>query len=382
MASEVSVALTGGVMYDRLYERLTAFEREAGVRVEVRFHGPHPQLNAHLAEVRGAGFDLISTHSKYAPSQREWLAPLEGFDTSDFFDPLLQLASIDGALYGLPRNIDLRLLHYRTDAMDSAPATWDELVVEAKRLSKPPGFYGLVFTGMESGLFGMFFELVEAAGGRLFPASLAPDLNNDAGRWALGVLRSLYASGAAPREVADWQYDDVHRAYRSGLAAMVMDWPGYYGSYCEAGSAVRGGFAVARMPAGPSGRVCCYAGSHTFALTHAGAANEAARELLRFLTDPEQQMMEAERGSVPVRRSVMERRRGAVAGEEAARLKLLEGSIARDLIIPPKLAYYPEIEDILWRTVRAGMTGELEIAVALSEIERRIRERVEHAAGR
>src|ERR1035438_1384460 len=77
----------------------------------------------------------------------------------------------------------------------------------------------------------------------------------------LGVLRELYASGAAPGALAGWHYDEVHRCFRDGGAAMVPDWPGYYGSYRSAGSAVRDRFRVARMPACPSGRVCCYAGS-------------------------------------------------------------------------------------------------------------------------
>ena len=49
----LNVALIGGGMYDRLYERLTAFEREAGVRVVAGFRGTHPELNAHLAETQG-----------------------------------------------------------------------------------------------------------------------------------------------------------------------------------------------------------------------------------------------------------------------------------------------------------------------------------------
>lgn len=379
---QVKVALTAGGMYDRLYERIPEFERAAGVKVAVGFRGTHPELNAHLAATQAASYDLVSTHSKYAPSQQRFLAPLDGFDTSDFFPPLLDLATIEGALYGIPRNIDLRLLHYRTDLMERPPATWDDLVRTAKRLTRPPEQYGFVFTGMESGLFGLFFELTESAGSRIFPPSLVPEVDNEGGRWALRVLRELYESGAAPQAVAGWHYDEVHQAFRSGQAAMVSDWPGYYGSYREASSPVRDRFRLARLPAGPSGRVCCYAGSHTFALTSTGAANQDARELLRFLTAPEQQALEARQGSVPVRRSVMDEQRRAATGDEAARLALLDASIERDLIVPPKLSYYPEIEDILWRTVRAAMVGEMPVGDALAEIAVRIAGCVAHAAGK
>lgn len=330
---DLRVALIAGGMYDGLYERIPEFERQTGIAVTVAFRGTHPQLNAHLATADAVAYDVVSTHTKYAPSQQRLLAPVEGFDTSDFFPALLDLATVGGALYGLPRNIDLRLLHYRADLLQSPPATWDELVSLARRLTHAPDLYGYVFPGMESGLFGTFFELAEVAGARVFPESLVPAVNNEGGRWALGILRELYVSGAVPEAIRGWHYDEVHRFFRHGHAAMTADWPGYYGSYRDPESPVRDRFRVARMPAGPARRVYCYAGSHTFALTRAGARKEEARELLRFLTAPEQQALEAQRGSVPVRRSVMEQQRRAAAGQDAERLSLLGHSIECDLIL-------------------------------------------------
>jgi multiple sugar transport system substrate-binding protein len=376
----LSVALISGGMYDRLYGSIRQFERATGIGVAIRFLGTHPELNAHLAANSAEPYDLISTHTKYAPSQKDFLAPLEGFDTDDFFQSLLLLATIDGALYGIPRNIDLRLLHYRTDLMDAPPTTWDELVSAAQALTRPPVLHGFVFTGIESGLFGTFFELVESAGTSLFPKSLVPQIDNEHGRWALHLLRELIASGAAPMALAGWHYEEVHDYFRQGRAAMVMDWPGYYSGYQDPLSMVRGRFRVARMPAGPSGRVCCYAGSHTFALTRGSAEKEEARELLRFLTGPAQQEIEAQQGSVPVRRSLMEAQERDASPGDAERLALLSASIESDLIIPPQIAAYPEIEKVLWRNVRAAMLGELPCNDALACMEKQIAECVAHAA--
>ena len=70
------VALVGGPMYDHLYRLLDG----AGVDVEVVVHADHPTLNRAVADMLGRGerLDLISTHSKYAPSQQQWLQPLDG----------------------------------------------------------------------------------------------------------------------------------------------------------------------------------------------------------------------------------------------------------------------------------------------------------------
>jgi hypothetical protein len=60
--------------------------------------------------------------------------------------------------------------------------------------------------------------------------------------------------------------------------------------------------------------------------------------------------------------------------QNAPRWELLEQVIAGDILVPPRLAYYPEIEEILWRTVRSAMIGEIELEAALIEMENRITE--------
>ena len=93
MKSHLKVALTAGGMYDRLYARIPEFERATGVTVAVEFTGTHPELNAHLAALDPVPYHLVSTHTKYAPSQQRFLAPIEGFDTSDYFPSLLAMAA-------------------------------------------------------------------------------------------------------------------------------------------------------------------------------------------------------------------------------------------------------------------------------------------------
>ncbi|MGA8599533.1 MAG: extracellular solute-binding protein [Bryobacteraceae bacterium] len=374
------VAFIAGPMYDSVYERLPDFEHAAGVRVEVAFHGSHPELNAHLASLLSdVPYDLVSTHTKYAPSQSSFLAPLDLFagelQTHDFYEPLIDLARVNGRLLGIPRNIDVKLLHYRTDLVEAAPETWNELVETACHLASGTGSYGFVFPGMESGLFGMFYELAEMGGASLFPPSNLPRLNNEGGQWALELINQMYGSRAVPPEIINWQYDEVHCCFRDGHAAMICDWPGYYSAYCDGTtSTVSGKFGLARMPAGPSGVRKVYSGCHTFALTHRGSKRTAALELLRFLNAPDQQLVAARHGSVPTRPAVLAQILSEAEPFEAERWKLLDLVIATDMLIPPGLSYYPEIEEIIWRTVRAAMTDEITIQTALVSMESRITE--------
>ena len=72
-------AFVGGPMYDPLYAAVPALEAQTGVHVEVVAQLPHPELNAFVRRAfeNGEALDLISTHTKYAPSQTAWLLPLD-----------------------------------------------------------------------------------------------------------------------------------------------------------------------------------------------------------------------------------------------------------------------------------------------------------------
>jgi len=378
MTKPLQVALISGPAYDPLYECLQPFTDETGIEVKVSFRGDHPSLNRHLASLSEIPYDLVSTHTKYASSQLSFLSSLQGkIDAAtleDFVPMLLDMASVNGSLYGLPRNIDVRLIHYRTDLIESPPHTWDDVLETARRLNKPPRLYGFLFPGRESGLFGTFFELAEMAAARLFPEDLLPVIENEGGRWALGLLRTFYAEGLVPAELPEWHYDKVHECFRAGRAAMVGDWPGYYGLYRDANvSAVHDRFGLSPYPVGPTGKSLSYGGGHTFALTKRGADKREALDLLLHLTAFDQQLLEARNGCVPVRKSVMKATQAEADSVNRARLAMLEEVIAEHILVPPKFARYPGVEEILWRTVQRVMVGAMSVDDGLSMMTEQIK---------
>ena len=91
-------------MYDPLYEAIGDFECQTGVTVDIVVQLPHPELNAWVERIFSSngdpGIDLLSTHTKYAPSQAQWLSPLDDvIDEGHLGDLLprpLELARIDG----------------------------------------------------------------------------------------------------------------------------------------------------------------------------------------------------------------------------------------------------------------------------------------------
>lgn len=379
-------------MYDPLYELLPDFEKRSGRRVHVAARLVHPELNAHLDDAYRAGtatYDLISTHNKYAPSQKHFLLPLDDWfreaELGDFNASILEMGRVDGWLLSVPRNIDVRLLYYRRDLFEDpaerarfratvgrdlrVPETWEELAQVAKHFARPPGLFGFAFPGRDSGLFGTFFELVHMAGGRLFHPDLHPAFVEAAGRWALGFLRRLYAEEqVTPPEVPKMRYDDVSNIFLEGRCAMVADWPGGFHRYRDpAQSKVAGRFRLALYPAGPTGERWVYSGGHTFAVPVSVRDREGARALLKFLTSADAQWHEAQHGALPVLKSVQNRLKAETdpATPEGERLALLEHTVSSLMLLPPRFLKYPAVEAALWTSLQKGLTGEWSVDEAL-----------------
>jgi multiple sugar transport system substrate-binding protein len=360
----VRAALVGGPMYDPLYELLPAFERDTGLHVDVVARVPHPALNAFVKRTFEAGdadLDLLSTHTKYAPSQAQWLAPLDGpIGEADLLARPLELSRIDGRLMQVPRNLDVRLLHYRTDLIDVPPETWTELAAAASGLTTPE-FYGFLFPGRDSGLFGTFYEMLVGAGGALFDDDLRPAFDSAAGAWAAGLLAELHHERrVTPAALPGWHYDEISASFRAGDAAMVCDWPGSYHLYTrETTCGVWDRIGLAPLPAGPAGVNAAYGGCHSFALSATARNADGALALMRFLTSPDAQLGEARLGAIPCRTSALARvREESAADPAAARRWQMLADAQETMIVPPRFAAYPRCEDAIWHAVQRAMVAD------------------------
>ena len=351
-------------MYDSLYGTFGEFERTTGFAVEVVARLPHPELNAFVKkefESGEADLDLLSTHTKYAPSQARWLEPLDAaFDHSDLLPRAAELSRIDGRLLQIPRNLDVRLLHYRRDLIARPPATWTELAAAASHLTGN-GFYGFLFPGRDSGLFGTFYEMLVGAGGELFDAALRPAFDSPQGMAAASMIADLHhVRRVTPPQLPDWHYDEISASFRRGDAAMVCDWPGSHDLYRNPSTcAVCDRLGLAALPAGPAGSNAAYGGCHSFAIAASARNPDGAAALLRFLTSPDAQLAEARRGAIPCRSSTLARIReeAATDADETHRWQLL-AQAQSSMIVPPRFAAYPSCEDAIWHSIQRAMTGE------------------------
>lgn len=348
-APRLRVALVGGPMYDGLYDLLAD-------DVEVVVHADHPTLNREVAERLAAGerLDLISTHGKYAPSQARWLLPLDELVDTSLLEPLapraVELCSFRGSLLCLPRNIDVRVLWWRTDLLDRPPVTWDD--VEAS-----PHPFG--FTGRESGLFGLFYELMAAAGASLFTGEGHPTLTGPAAVAAVTRLQRLAAK--APADLPGWHYDAVDDALLDGRVAMAAAWPG------GSDRIRRSGLAPVLAPAAyPGGR--SYSGCHGWAIPRTCGDVPGAVALLTRLGSIEAGRLEARAGGIPAHVGALAEHE-PVDAVDAQRLAITEATIAGAMLTYPPLERFPEVEDAGWGAIHDALRGRLDAATAVEQMQ-------------
>lgn len=352
----VRMALVGGPMYDGLYRMLD------GLDVEVFVHADHPTLNRAVAEhlQRGERIDVLSTHSKYAPSQARWLHPLDDLLAPSLLAALAPAAvercRFEGRLWSAPRNIDVRVLwaNRRLLGGTAVPATWEGL--RASRLS-----FG--FPGRESGLFGTFFEIVTVHGGRLFDDALQPALVSAAARHAVDTLVEL--ARHAPAELPSWHYDQVDAALGGGRVALAAAWPGATQSLRAAPAGP--GLEPHPYLSGPLG-LRSYAGCHSWAIPKTCGDVDGALRIVERLCSGEANALEAASGAVCAHVEAFAAVRPADE-IDARRLAITRRTISDGMITYPPLRHFPAVEDAGWTALHRALRGELDPAAALDSMQ-------------
>ena len=328
-------------MYDHLYAR---FRDD----VEVVVHADHPTLNRRVAELLGAGerVDVVGTHSKYAPSQREWLRELDGLLAPEVLDPLaaraVELCRFDGSLLSAPRLVDVRVLWARTDRVAEVPDTWAELLDSEI-------VFG--FPGRESGLFGTFFELVTGAGGTLFDDAGRPTMDTPESQWAIDALCRLAAR--APADLPEWHYDGVDAALVEGRLDAAAAWPGGWGAIRTSPHAAT--LHPFRYPAGAAMRVS-YSGCHSWGIPTTCGDLEGAVQLVTDLVGFDAQRLDALGGNICAHLDAQASMQPANETDRR-RLEIARDTIENAMITYPPLARFPEVEDAGWSAIQAALRG-------------------------
>jgi multiple sugar transport system substrate-binding protein len=312
-------------------------------------------LNARAPEPDVLQLDVIWT-AEFAGAG--WIRPLEEHD-ADFVPAAWHAAHWRGTLFALPWFVDVGLLYWRTDLVESAPRSIARLRDDAIRAARGPTRFGLVWPGARyEGLVTVFLEHLAAFGGRILDADGRVVVDEPAAIEALTFMRDALGSrGFVPPSVLAWQEEQTRFAFQNGDAVFMRNWP-YAWALLQDGSqsAVAGRFAVAPFPAAAGGQPAAALGGAELAVNRWSRHPDLAEALARFLTAPEQ-MLERARvaAQLPARRSLYD----DPALADALPIPLEQVRAALDAAVSrPVTPVYTELSEILQVELHRALSGQ------------------------
>ncbi len=265
-----------------------------GAKVEVQFV---PWASAHDQFVTAIGGDqtpdVAEMGSTWTPEfgGTGVLAPAKG-DLKGYVDSLVEGATVDGEVYGLPWYAGARALIYRTDVLASlglsVPTTWDELLTVGRAIRDQTDLSAFGVAGTSNHYF---LPMVWQNGGEIATEKDGQWHSGMASPKAVEAIRfyaNLYSKEHfAPEGALSWNSRDVRAAFEAGDLAMMIGGGWDLRAILTAHPELKDKVGTALLPAGPSGNQDTFAGgSHL--VVFEGTEHEAlAREWVEFLLDPQ-----------------------------------------------------------------------------------------------
>jgi len=368
-------AISGG-NYDELYKSIPQWEQKTGAKTEFVFKGNGFETDKRLVQDFAAGtvdYDVCWDHSSFFSQyvKAGGLEPLDAYfskeDLADFIPRLVDATRRDGSLWVIPRHYDISCIHYRTDLLGDrkVPETWDEFKQLALDLTDAgQGIYGTEFAGKEEALTGRFYEVLIAEGGQLFDDKWEPVFNSPAGVKAATMFADLYKAKAMPPDMTNYVWDDVAKNFADGKIALYTEWYGWYSYFQDPKSSkVAGKFDLARQPMGDGKIHSGWAGNHGFSITKASKNKEAAASLIKFLTNPDNQRVEAKLGFTVSRASINQETIDEAAKSsnplDKKRLELALLQAQEDYKTPPLIAEWLPMSNVFYPIMQKIILGDV-----------------------
>jgi multiple sugar transport system substrate-binding protein len=285
-------------------------------------------------------------------ASQKWIFDLTPYieTKDDYIDATLETVTYDGKIWGAPETTDAAFLYYRTDMVDQAPTTWQELYASAKEDG------GMVFQGAAyEGLTCDFLEVAFAAGGEVLNEDGTEAVfDSPENVEALTAMVEATQGGAAPRAVTTYMEPESLAAFQTGKYAYMRNWPYAFALNQKAGK-VKGKFEVAPLPSWEGGEAASILGGHNSVISVFSENPGGALTMVDFISSPEIQSLYASKFSLaPTTSAAYDDPAVKKALPFSAELKqAVEQARSR-----PVSPVYPQISQAIYKNVNAALAGQ------------------------
>ena len=251
------------------------------------------RLRAKNTECDVLGADVIWI-AEYAG--QGWLLDVTDFMSENgdkFIKSTVDTTELDGKNYAVPFNSNAGFLFYRTDQVDKAPETWEEVYKEAKAGN------GVVYQGFRyEGLTVNFLELLYSAGGNVLSEDgKEATADSQEVKDVLTFMADGIKDGAVPKAVTTYKEEESRRAFESGNATFMRNWP--YAYALGKDSKIADKFDIATFPGFAGNKGAGVVGGYDLAISAYSKNPEGSLAFIEFATSADQQKLMATEASLP-----------------------------------------------------------------------------------
>jgi multiple sugar transport system substrate-binding protein len=285
-------------------------------------------------------------------ASQDWLYDLTPYvqdRKSEFIPATFDTATYDGKTWAVPKQSDAAFLYYRTDQVDSAPASWQEVYDIAAEND------GIVYQGAAyEGLTCDFLEIAFAAGGKvLSDDGKKAEFDSPENLKALQFMVDGIKNGAAKKAVTTYMEEQARRAFEAGRATFMRNWPYAYAIGKDNKDAPK--FDVAAFPDFEGGGKAGILGGHNLVVSAYSKNPGGSLALIDYLTNEESITRDATDYSLaPVLESVYDDPAVQKALPFAPELKQAIAQAQSRPVSP----VYTQISQAIYKNVNAALSGQ------------------------
>ncbi|GAA2804410.1 ABC transporter substrate-binding protein [Saccharopolyspora taberi] len=278
----------------------------------------------------------------------------------DLIPSTLDTARYDGRHWGTPFYTNAGLMFYRSDRVPP-PTTWKQ-VYEQARLH--PQNQVEMQAKQYEGLTVNFLEMLYSAGGSVLDERGGITVDSPQTRAVLTTMAEGIRSGAVDRASLTYEEDGSRRAYESGAAGQLRQWPSAYKLIQQTGAGPA--TAVAPLPAfDEHTRPAAVLGGWNLAIAASSDNTGGAVALIDYATSAEfQKTMAVKHAQAPVVASVYDNPevRAKIPFIDQLRQSVLSAKPR------PKSSVYAQISKAIHSNVYPVLAGEVDVETAVRKM--------------
>lgn len=274
-----------GYLQEPMDAAIAQYEEEnPNVTVEIVSAG-WDELNSRIVQLYQAGeapdMMMMGSRSIRQFAEEGVLEDLGPYMTDEYLetriDNVMESAQVGGTQYGIPLALSSRALFYRSDLIEQAPTTWEELLETAQTVSAEQGMYGFAIpTDIGNGAHELMSFIYQNEG-RVVDENGEFTVNSDANVETLEYLALFNEQEGVIPNVVETDRDEQIQMFNNGDLAMYIS-----GSW-EKEELDSGGldYGVAELPEGEVKAVNLVTDS--YGISSISENKEAAWDFIEFM---------------------------------------------------------------------------------------------------